>query len=179
MTIPSNTDEAQAIAYPRGLLRDAFLPPLGALGASGRNGQAVRFYDVLGGDAQTAQLYADLTCHLAKFGLKPFVAVFPGAVAASEPDFEAAMRSQLDHLAAVEGKPGLIASPASTDGDHHVSLHISGRRVCVTGLHPGASAAMRRAPYETLVFHAPPQSEASFATDRVQADPAPPDVCGL
>ena len=117
----------------------------------------IRSYGDLGDADASLALHRDLVAHVASDDPHTFVAIFPDAISVSGREFDAALRSQLDHLARLDHLDSGTVAPWSAinaaDGKITTfSISIAGHPLTVTGLHPASPHAARRAPCEALVF---------------------------
>lgn len=149
----------------RAFVGDARFPCLAAKGTVRRRDHRLGVYGVLGSDAASDALAADLTAFTR--GLVPngdrlaaFVAVFTGRAPATEHAFERRQWMQLQRLHDRDD-PAAGWDPAVSDDPHdpRFSFSFGGSALFVVGLHPRSARVARRFRWPALVFNPHAQFE--------------------
>ena len=137
-------------------------PCLGARSVFNRDRATVVVLDGIATPESTQRLVESLTTFAAttdrSAGFASLVAVFRGAPALDEAEFERQLWRQLGLLHdadAEDWNPDVSDDPA----DPHFAFSVAGTAYFVVGLHPAASRIARRTPLPTLVFNLHEQFE--------------------
>lgn len=153
--------EAEFTAF----VSDEDFPCLAGKGAVRRGDHTLCMYDALGSRRAARALARDLAAFVRSgspdgAGMRAFVAVFRGPVAADELAFEQRLWRQLQQLHELE-EPDIPWDPAvSADPEsNEFSFSFGGQALFIVGMHPASSRLARRFHRPTLVFNPRAQFE--------------------